>query len=365
MSFIIKTAKKIAGLVSAKGNAKPASYLLVDKEQDKIDTARRLLSNGVLPSNFSIGLGAAPCNHSCLFCPQSVEKPKKADWLDLALLEKVLHEMPEKGISLGLSSYSETLAAPNLIPAVRLIKKIRPGLPVIMATNGSLFRPKVIEELIDLGLDWYSYSFDAASRDDYAALMQKDDFQIVWDNLEELLAMRAAKSSSMKITSHIMAFKGREKDFEKFTEYWGPKLDGINFRPVANWGSSEIGLKENLARAGFEGIHEAPEKRYPCMSIFQHFKLQFNGKYYPCVAAIPAYHTEMIDPLGHASEMTWGEAWAQLGTMRRAHLEGRWDEFASCRNCNVWGVSYSNVWDEETASDGHTRFKIDGVEYSQ
>ncbi len=365
MGVLKKTVKKLTSLVSIKRDAVPATYLQVDKDPEKIDTAKRILSNGTLPSAFSIGLGAAPCNHSCLFCPQSVEKPKKAQWLDLQLLEKVLKEMPEQGLSIGLSSYSETLAAPNLVPAVKLIKKIRPNLPIIMATNGSLFRTKVIEELIDAGLDWYSYSFDAASREDYAALIQKDDFQVVWDNLEELLAIRAAKSSSMKITSHIMAFKGKEADFEKFNDYWGPKLDGINFRPVANWGSSEVGLSKNLAEAGFEGIHKAPEKRYPCMSIFQHFKLQFDGLYYPCIAAIPAYSKELIESLGDARDVAWEEAWERLGVMRRMHLEGRWGEFPSCQNCDVWGVSYSNVWEEKVTSDGRTVFSIEGVDYAR
>src|SRR5262245_35765473 len=45
--------------------------------------------------NASGNLGVAPCNHTCIFCPQSIQKPKKARWLDLELLRKVLSEMPE------------------------------------------------------------------------------------------------------------------------------------------------------------------------------------------------------------------------------------------------------------------------------
>jgi hypothetical protein len=61
-------------------------------------------ANGPLPSNFSINLGAAPCNHSCRFCPQSVHKPKRASWLDLDLLRKVAGEMPEEGMTVSISS---------------------------------------------------------------------------------------------------------------------------------------------------------------------------------------------------------------------------------------------------------------------
>ncbi len=73
-------------------------------------TARQIFANGSLPTNFSINLGAAPCNHSCLFCPQSIKKPKKAAWLDLDLLGKVIGEMPHQGVLINLSSYSEKLS---------------------------------------------------------------------------------------------------------------------------------------------------------------------------------------------------------------------------------------------------------------
>jgi len=195
-------------LTLAKTILRPLKRALVGKpnsaghEQDsetagKVAYAKGVLSNGVKPTDFSIGLGAAPCNHTCLFCPQSVEKPNRAVWLDLDLLRKVLEELPEEKLRLNISSYSETVAAANLLPSVRLMKEVRPKLPVIMASNGTLFREEVIEGLIDAGLDHYSYSFDAANRRDYAAMMQHDDFDKVWRNLDRLVELRNRKKSRM------------------------------------------------------------------------------------------------------------------------------------------------------------------------
>ena len=95
---------------------------------------------------------------------------------------------------------------------------------------------KVIREVIEAGLDHYSYSFDAATKEDYEKLMQVDDFDRVWSNLERLVEMRNELKSGMKITTHIMGFKGQEKAFEKFREYWEPKLDAVIWRRVSNWG---------------------------------------------------------------------------------------------------------------------------------
>jgi MoaA/NifB/PqqE/SkfB family radical SAM enzyme len=313
-------------------------------------------------TNFSVNLGVAPCNHTCLFCPQSVQKPKKARWLDMDLLRKVLNEMPEEGIQIGLSSYSETIAAPNVVEAVKLMKQVRPKLRTAMASNGTLFRQPVIEQLMDAGLDQYSYSFDGATREDYATLMQKDDFDRVWENLEKLVELRARKNSKMVITTHIMGFQGKEADFETFKAYWEDKLDFVQWRTVTNWGGDNWGLEDRLARAGFVAAHRTPEKRYPCLSILHHFKMQWDGRYYPCVAAVPDYTREeenhCVPELGDAHEITWGEAWERLEAMRQAHLEGRWDEYEACRSCNVWGA-WDNAWRQEAGADGSRRFVVD------
>lgn len=357
-SFLRPLSPKVA--VPASPLAAPLSL-----EEQKISAARMYLRTGAVPCNFSINLGYAPCNHTCLFCPQSVVKPDKAVWLDLDLLRKVLEEMPEEGVYLHVSSYSETLTAPNLIPAIGLMKKLRPKLPIIMASNGSLWREDVVSLLIDLGLDWYSYSFDAPNREGYAKLMQKDDFDAVGRNLERLIDLRNSKGSVMKITTHIMAFKEFEADFEIFKQHWLHRLDGINFRKISNWGSDDYGLEQQLTEAGYNRIHSAPAQRFPCTSIFSHFKLSVEGDYYPCVAAVPGPGIHKVKSLGNARDISWWEAWDRLGEMRQAHLEGRWDDCACCGNCDIWGVSYNDIWFRETGPDGRTHFTVKGVDYAR
>ena len=185
--------------------------------------------------NFSFNLGVAPCNHSCIFCPQSVQKPKKARWLDLNILRKVMSEMPEEGIQIGLSSYSETIAAPNLLEALRIMKEIRPKLRIAMASNGTLFREQLFSDLMDAGLDHYSYSFDAATREDYLKLMQKDDFDTagaIWKSGR--IAQQEAVENEGDNAHHGVPRTGA--DFERFESYWKDKVDFVQWRQVGNWG---------------------------------------------------------------------------------------------------------------------------------
>lgn len=358
-TILMKPLGKIRQLLSSgrqqeNHEATPAN--VDQREAQKIAYGKAVLANGVLPTNFSIIIGAAPCNHTCLFCPQSIEKPKKAIWLDLGLLEKVLNEMPEENILLNVASYSETLAAPSLVPSLRLMKKIRPKLAIAMASNGSLFKESVLQQIIDESLvDHYSFSFDAATKQDYATLMQADHYEKTWGHLERLVEMRNQAKSSMKVTTHIMGFKGKEADFEEFKKRWDGKVDAVVWRRVSNWGSDDLGLEAQLAREGFVSAHETPSRRFPCPSIFMHFKLNPEGQYFPCVAAVPAYGKNLIDPIGNASEMTWMEAWEKLSAMRQAHLAGKWDDYECCRTCNVWSM-WDDMWFEEVLPDGTSRF---------
>lgn len=328
----------------------------------RVATARGIFSNGPLPTNFSINLGAAPCNHSCLFCPQSIHKPRKAAWLDLDVLRKVVSELPEEGVLVNISSYSETLAAPNLVEAIRIIKTGRPKLKIVMATNGSLMRENVVQGVIDAGLDHYSYSFDAPDRDSYHKLMQVDHFDRVWANLERIVEMRKASGSAMKITTHIMGFEQFREKFKEFEAYWKDRVDAVIWRPVGNWGGGTWGLEDNLAKAGFVVPEtQLPPDRYPCNSIFMHFKLQHDGRYAPCVAAVPDHLPEEelhnVPYIGDARTMTWGEAWAKLSDMRRAHLEGDWGRYECCKSCNIWSL-WPNVWTDTGTSGEGERFRL-------
>ncbi len=341
-----------------------------EKELSRRSSASTIFANGPLPTNFSINLGAAPCNHSCIFCPQSIHKPSKAAWLDLDLLRKVVSEMPEEGILINISSYSETLAAPNLLDAIRIIKSSRPKLQVVLATNGSLMREKVIQGLIDAGLDQYQYSFDAPERESYQRLMQVDHFDRVWSNLERIVEMRNKANSPMRISTHIMGFEEFREAFQDFEAYWKERVDQVIWRPVGNWGGETWGLEQNLASAGFHVPEEQiPERRVPCNSIFMHFKLQHNGLYAPCVAAVPDYLQEQelhnVPYIGDAREISWTEAWQGLTDMRQAHLRGEWDKYDCCKTCSIWSL-WPDVWkDRHENKTDNPRFHIPDVDISQ
>lgn len=353
--------------VIAAGEAPEGGVQVLKNKKEKRYISKALFSKEQLPTNFSITLGVAPCNHSCIFCPQSIKKPKKAGWMDLNLLEKILHEMPEENMNLNISSYSETLAAPNLVPAIELMKKIRPNLPVILASNGSLFKEDKITQLMEVGLDTYSYSFDAPTKESYNRLMQIDHFERAWSNLEKIIKIKKKLGAKTRVITHIMGFKELVEDYNSFKEFWMKKgIDGVSLRAVGNWGGDTWSLNNQFKKHGFTPIHQAPAKRYPCTSIFMHFKVQWNGFYGPCVCAVPDHVPEeekhKMQYLGHASEITFTEAWHNLREMRKDHLKGQWDKHEGCKSCNVWSL-FPNTWEKNNTLLNTEKFTMKDIEF--
>lgn len=333
----------------------------IEKEAEETDRAAKqlilqkaLLPEGIFPVQFSINLGAAPCIHSCLFCPQSVKKPEK-QWIDPTILEKVLYEMPEEGIMLNVSSYSETMSAPNVFSSLEIMKRIRPKLPIVLASSGVSITEEQVHKLIDVGLDYFQFSFDAADRESYAILMQSDHYDKAVEKLKMVVRIRNERNSSMKINTHIMAFENQVNKFEEFKKEWEDKVDNIQFRPVGNWGDETIELRSTLEANGFKGIYQEPEKRYPCTSIFMHFKLAVDGCYYPCVAYIPGNEDDHKDYMvGDAREVTFKEAWDKLEWHRKNHLDGKWNNCFHCQGCDIWGL-----WDNMFYEDKNGKFSVD------
>ena len=77
MNFFSSIKDKFLNVNNSKTFKHISQAKIKEKDSGKTQYIKNVFSNGNLPTNFSVNLGVAPCNHSCLFCPQSIEKPKK------------------------------------------------------------------------------------------------------------------------------------------------------------------------------------------------------------------------------------------------------------------------------------------------
>lgn len=127
------------------------------------------------------------CSLDCVMCP----------WTELRLqgghmsrdtfanLQPYLHLAEEIDFTGG----GEPLKNPILPGMVRAAKEA--GCQVGFSTNGKLLTQSASEELISLGLDWISFSVDAATAGLYERIRQGADFNTVIENITRLHKLKA------------------------------------------------------------------------------------------------------------------------------------------------------------------------------
>jgi MoaA/NifB/PqqE/SkfB family radical SAM enzyme len=147
-------------------------------------------------------------------------------WIDLHTDQKLLSLKTFEHIrsdlylakEVDLSGGGEPLTNPHIPEMVRTAKDA--GCKVGFSTNGTLLTPSLSETLIDLGLDWISFSFDAASPETYHQIRQGSSFENVIANIETLRDLKTKKGrSTPKMMLVFVMMTGETENYHELPEY--------------------------------------------------------------------------------------------------------------------------------------------------
>lgn len=137
------------------------------------------------------------CNLSCVMCPWT-ELRSEGNAMDLATFD-ALRPYLSQARSVDLTGGGEPLLSPILLEMVQAARQA--GCTVGFSTNGLRLTPDLAERLVAAGLDWISFSIDAATADLYNQIRQGSNFDRVIANIR---ALRAIKSRMRKKTPRMM-----------------------------------------------------------------------------------------------------------------------------------------------------------------
>jgi MoaA/NifB/PqqE/SkfB family radical SAM enzyme len=137
------------------------------------------------------------CTLDCVMCPWSELRPQEATmtW------ETFMRIAPNLSLaeSVDFTGGGEPLKNPRLVEMVRIARQA--GCEVGFSTNGMRLYPEVSRQLIDLGLDWISFSVDAASAGLYESIRRGARYQ---DVIENIAAMRDLKQRMTSRTPRML-----------------------------------------------------------------------------------------------------------------------------------------------------------------
>ncbi|MFC1879279.1 radical SAM/SPASM domain-containing protein [Chloroflexota bacterium] len=156
------------------------------------------------------------CNLECVMCP----------WIDNHSQDKILtpdtfsHIRPYLSLAkeVDLTGGGEPLANPHITEIVRAAKDA--GCQVGFSTNGTLLTRDLAANFVKMGLDWISFSFDAATPETYHKIRQGSNYDTVIGNIQALRELKTQMDSAVpRLMMVFVMMTGNQENFHELPEY--------------------------------------------------------------------------------------------------------------------------------------------------
>jgi MoaA/NifB/PqqE/SkfB family radical SAM enzyme len=234
--------------------------------------------------------------------------------MDDALYEKIIDECSKYNCgNVHLHNFGEPLLDKKLAKRVRYAKQ--KGIKrVAIFSNGSLLTADKANELIDAGLDQIKVSFDGATKEEFERIRPPLKFDIIIENIKELVRIRNLKKSPLKIKVACCSTSDKDETIRSLENC----VDGFSFGKIHNWTDTGMDHAEKSAI------------RKPCSRVWQTFTVLSSGKAALCCLD---YEGQVI--LGDLNTASISEIWndESYRKIRLIHKTAQQDQIVICKSC--------------------------------
>lgn len=279
------------------------------------------LGKFAFPRKFAIEL-CAECNLACSMCHHpGMKRPKGT--LPFPLWQKCAGEIAAVSphTECWFSFCGEPLLEPQLL--VRCLQHGRTlGLQSLnINTNGMLLTPGLDDAILNSGAHLIVFGVDGLSKQSFEKYRVRADRDVVYRNVERLLARRDATGSDLAIQVQFIVMDDNAHEVDEYKAYWLARNAVVKVRRQLSWGGQ---LETGLSVCG--------DARIPCPWAITMMHVFWDGRVPRCPG-----DTEGEEGAGNAWHDSLAHLWARLGGYRDLHLERRFDELpARCLSCTDW-----------------------------
>jgi sulfatase maturation enzyme AslB (radical SAM superfamily) len=186
-----------------------------------------------------------------------------------------------------------------------------------LLTNGLLFTPEILDEMLELGVRLVSLSVDAIDAGQYAKIRRGGDFDVILEACRQLRA-RKSRYPDLRVEVNNTLFKTTFPRQAEYVDFWRGKVDQVNFNA------------EYYDTFKFRNLLTDPGDRVHCQ--IRTFLVP-NGKITPCCAMVVYQHTHETPWLPNVRDMSLEDA--------QVYLQGLYDDPESplgklCQGCDWW-----------------------------
>lgn len=154
------------------------------------------------------------CNLDCIMCPWTEMRSLTGPML-WKTFERIIPYLPlAEGVD--FTGGGEPLVHPRLPEMLCEAKKA--GCQIGFSTNGTRLTPRLSQQLLDLGLDWISFSVDAADQETYERIRQGARFDQVIANIESLRDQKSKCGSKSPRMMMVIVLMGGESGDQYATQ---------------------------------------------------------------------------------------------------------------------------------------------------
>ena len=319
----------------------------MEMEEKKKDKEIVVPNPGRFPRRVTLEL-TNRCNLNCTFCPRRLME-KHQGFLDLDLAKELIREMADHlPVTLVPFFRGEPLLHPDWKEILSYAKRKGIG-PIQFTTNATLMDREAAATILDLELDFISFSMDTIDPELYMQTRRGANYESILKNLSFLLELkerRGLKLPEVQISAVDTPLYRRGMD--AFVEFWRPKVDRVR-------------IYVEHSQDGHPGSIASPlpvfDTRMPCHKVFGDMIVYWDGE-----AAICNHDWNRDDD--HCIGNVKGEGIANVWQSRRyriirgAHRKGKVRSLAPCDFCDHWKMYYLP---EGYLGEIHSRANTDGV----
>jgi radical SAM protein with 4Fe4S-binding SPASM domain len=263
------------------------------------------------------------CNHRCIFCSRN-KAVKLGGLIDQTFYARIMKEAFDEGVrEVGLFINGEPFTHPHLEDFVLIAKQI--GYEYIyLTTNGSLATPERLTAVIDAGLSSIKFSINAATRENYAKIHGRDDFEKVIENLKFTREYRNSSGKHYNIFGSFVVIDITSTETDLFKERYGNLFDDLAFYKCRSNGIMSENV--NLSAGGLS-------KQSRCTLPFNTINIDVDGHLLACCEDIN--HKIVVADL---NKVTLKEAWYNetMRRIRQMHIDMTFDG-TICKECLAGG----------------------------
>jgi radical SAM protein with 4Fe4S-binding SPASM domain len=266
-------------------------------------------------------------------CPNKDLNKTDKGYMDMALYKKIVDEAAPFVFDINLAHRGESLLHPQIIEAIAYAKKN--GLYTRLHTNGSPLSEDISRQVVQVGLDRLSFSFDGYEKQTYEKIRIGGDFDNTVSNIVRFLEIKKEAQSKKPITAiEVISFDDTDKQdsqqakntFKKLFE--NLPLDSFVMKELHNWAG-----QFNKGRRG---------KKYTiCPFPWNALIIYWDGAVLPCTQD---FFGGFI--AGNANESSLKDIWngKEMRFIREKLATKNIGELKTCSECDrVWQKGFFGV----------------------